>query len=167
MTPERIADIRQYILDLERELDDYIKSQPDIEDACGILYEMNMIKRDMSSVYDSLSTSVGQLIADGKNVQLKNGGVVEKKSSYERRAWQHKDLASVVAQKLVRMSVDMDTGEIIKSPEEIAMQVLDYVQPSYWRVKELSSLGINVDNYCETGVLKTSIIVRKGDANDK
>lgn len=167
MTPERIADIRQYILDLERELDDYIKSQPDVEDACGILYEMNMIKRDMSSVYDSLSTSVGQLIADGKNVQLKNGGVVEKKSSYERRAWQHKDLASVVAQKLVRMSVDMDTGEIIKSPEEIAMQVLDYVQPSYWRVKELSSLGINVDNYCETGVLKTSIIVRKGDANDK
>jgi hypothetical protein len=167
MTPERIADIRQYILDLERELDDYIKSQPDVEDACGILYEMNMIKRDMSSVYDSLSVSVGQLIADGKNVQLKNGGVVEKKSSYERRAWQHKDLASVVAQKLVRMSVDMDTGEIIKSPEEIAMQVLDYVQPSYWRVKELSSLGINVDNYCETGVLKTSIIVRKGDANDK
>ena len=167
MTPERIADIRQYILDLERELDDYIKSQPDVEDACGVLYEMNMIKRDMSSVYDSLSTSVGQLIADGKNVQLKNGGVIEKKSSYERRAWQHKDLASVVAQKLVRMSVDMDTGEIIKSPEEIAMQVLDYVQPSYWRVKELSSLGINVDNYCETGVLKTSIIVRKGDANDK
>ena len=167
MTPERIADIRQYILDLERELDDYIKSQPDVEDACGVLYEMNMIKRDMSSVYDSLSTSVGQLIADGKNVQLKNGGVIEKKSSYERRAWQHKDLASVVAQKLVRLSVDMDTGEIIKSPEEIAMQVLDYVQPSYWRVKELSSLGINVDNYCETGVLKTSIIVRKGDANDK
>ena len=167
MTPERIADIRQYILDLERELDDYIKSQPDVEDACGVLYEMNMIKRDMSSVYDPLSTSVGQLIADGKNVQLKNGGVVEKKSSYERRAWQHKDLASVVAQKLVQMSVDMDTGEIIKSPGEIAMQVLDYVQPSYWRVKELSSLGINVDNYCETGVLKTSIIVRKGDANDK
>jgi hypothetical protein len=32
MTPERIADIRQYILDLERELDDYIKSQPDEHD---------------------------------------------------------------------------------------------------------------------------------------
>jgi hypothetical protein len=165
MTPERIADVRQYIRDLERELDDYVKSQPSAEDACGVLYEMNMIKRDMSSVYDSLSTSVGQLITE--NVQLKNGGVIEKKSSYERRAWQHKDLASVVAQKLVRLSVDMDTGEIIKSPEEIAMQVLDYVQPSYWRVKELSSLGIDVDNYCETGVLKTSIIVRKGDANDK
>jgi hypothetical protein len=129
---------------------------------------MNMIKRDMSSVYDSLSTSVGQLIpANGKNVQLKNGGVIEKKISYVRQAWQHKDLASVVAQKLVQLSVDMDTGEIIKSPEEIAMQVLDYVQPSYWRVKELSSLGIDVDNYCETGVLKTSIIVRKGDSSDK
>ena len=167
MTPERILEVRQYLLALGQELDDYISSNPETQDACDILYELNMAKRDISTVYDSFSTSVGQLIADGKNVQLSNGGVIEKKSSYERRACQHKDLASVVAQKLVRMSVDIDTGEIIKSPEEIAMQVLDYVQPSYWRVKELSSLGINVDNYCETGVLKTSIIVRKGDANDK
>jgi len=167
MTPERILEVRQYLLALGQELDEYISSNPEMQDACDILYELNMAKRDISTVYDSFSASVGQLIADGKNIQLANGGVIEKKSSYERRAWQHKDLASVVAQKLVRMSVDIDTGEIIKSPEEIAMQVLDYVQPSYWRVKELSSLGINVDNYCETGVLKTSIIVRKGDANDK
>lgn len=166
MTPERMFEVRQYLLAIGQELDDYVKSNPETNSACDILYEMNMVKRDISTIYDSFSVSVGQLITDGKDVQLNNGGVIEKKISYERRAWQHKDLASVVAQKLVRMSVDIDTGEIIKSPEEIAMQVLDYVQPSYWRVKELSGLGINVDNYCETGVLKTSIIVRKSNAND-
>ena len=41
------------------------------------------------------------------------------------------------------------------------MKLLDYLQPSYWRIKELSKLGINADQYCEVGELKTSIIVRK------
>jgi hypothetical protein len=39
--------------------------------------------------------------------------------------------------------------------------MLDFVQPSYWRVKELAKFGINADNYCEVGDYKTNIIVRK------
>jgi hypothetical protein len=55
----------------------------------------------------------------------------------------------------------MDKGEVIMKSIEIAMKRLDYVLPSYWRIKELSKLGINADQYCEVGELKTSIIVRK------
>jgi len=55
----------------------------------------------------------------------------------------------------------MDTGEVLKSPREIAMDMVTYCAPSYWRVKELNKIGINPDNYCEVGELKTSIIVRK------
>lgn len=164
MTPERVNEIRKFILDVSRELDSFIESGPTAEEACTALYGMNMVKRDIAVVYDSFADQVSDLMGNNNNIGLANGGVVEKKSSYDRRAWQHKELASAVANKLVQMSVDMDTGEIIKTPEEIALQVLDYVQPSYWRVKELSNLGINADNYCETGVLKTSIIVRKGDS---
>jgi hypothetical protein len=40
------------------------------------------------------------------------------------------------------------------------------VQPSYWRIKELSAIGINADNYCEVDEPKTSIIVRKGTSGD-
>lgn len=164
MTPERVDEIRRYLLDVSRELDAFIASKPTAEEACAALYGMNMVKRDISVVYDSFADQVSDLMGNNNNIDLPNGGKIEKKSSYDRRAWQHKELASAVAGKLVQMSVDMDTGEIIKTPEEIALQVLDYVQPSYWRVKELSNLGINADNYCETGVLKTSIIVRKGDS---
>jgi hypothetical protein len=41
--------------------------------------------------------------------------------------------------------------------------MLNYCAPSYWKIKELQKLGINADNYCEVGQLKTSIIVRKGE----
>jgi hypothetical protein len=42
------------------------------------------------------------------------------------------------------------------------LKLLDYLQPSYWRVGELSKIGLNADNYCETGEPKVSLIVRKG-----
>ena len=161
MTPERIDEVRLYLLNLSRELTEYLSSNPESQDACSVLFELNMAKRDMSLIYDEFAASVGNMIENNREVKIEGKGLIEKKSSYERRAWQHKDLASAVASKLSRMAIDMDTGEVIKTPEEVAMQILDYVQPSYWRVKELSNIGINADNYCETGNLKTSIIVRK------
>lgn len=114
-------------------------------------------------VYDSFSAKFGEMMAGESVVSLEGNAIIEKKSSYERKAWQHKDLARAVIDRLSQMSVDMDTGEIVKSPEEIAMDLLTYCAPSYWRVKELNNIGINPDMYCETGQLKTSIIVRKGD----
>lgn len=161
MTPERIDEVRLYLLNLSREIESYIESKPESQDACAILFELNMAKRDMSMIYDDFAAAVGNMIENNAEVKIAGKGLIEKKSSYERRAWQHRDLASAVASKLSRMSVDMDTGEVVKTPEEVAIQILDYVQPSYWRVKELSNIGINADNYCETGNLKTSIIVRK------
>lgn len=161
MTPERIDEVRLYLLNLSRELESYVATNPKAEDACAVLFDLNMAKRDMSMIYDDFAASVGNMIENNKEVKIEGKGLIEKKSSYERRAWQHRDLASAVASKLSRMSIDMDTGEVLKTPEEVAIQILDYVQPSYWRVKELSNIGINADNYCETGNLKTSIIVRK------
>jgi hypothetical protein len=55
----------------------------------------------------------------------------------------------------------MDTGEVTKSTRQIALEILDYCAPSYWRIKELGKIGVNPDNYCEVGELKTSLIVRK------
>jgi hypothetical protein len=166
MNKQRIDEIRQYLASIDKEIQSFIDSKPSAQEACEVLYGMNMAKRDLSATYDIMSHAVSVVMGEESDVELDDGAKIEKKSAYERRAWQHKDLASVVAQKLVQMSVDIDTGEIINTPEQIAAAVLDYVQPSYWRVKELSKIGVNVDNYCETGVLKTSIIVRKGNSNE-
>ena len=69
-----------------------------------------------------------------------------------------------VFERLQQSSVDMDTGEVTLSTEEIVNRILDYVQPSYWRVGALNDLGINADQYCEVGEPKTNIaIYTKGE----
>jgi hypothetical protein len=88
---------------------------------------------------------------------------MERKVASSRTKWRHTDLANDVVDRVIQSSVDMDTGEIMLSPKDVAMKIMDYVQPSYWRATKLNEIGINPDNYCESEV-KTSIIVRKGNA---
>jgi hypothetical protein len=121
---------------------------------------LHSIKSDISSMFTQYSTLFARKI-ETDEATASNGQKIEKKSAFDRKGWKHEDLASEVLRRLNDLSVDMDTGEVIMTSSEIAMKLLDYVQPSYWRIKELSKLGINADQYCEVGELKTSIIVRK------
>lgn len=159
----KIIELREQIKNLSEEIDTYVLSDASVTDASEGLLQLNLAKRDIAAVYDTLSNFVALKIGDEKEIVLGDGAVIEKKVSYDRKAWEHKKLGSAVVDKLIKMSIDIDTGEVIKTPAEIAIQLLDYCAPSYWRVKELSNIGINPDMYCETGQLKTTIIVRKGE----
>ena len=161
MNNEKLDLIKKLVAELDSELMEYTDSGPDMVEACELLAELNFLKRDLAMVYDSYSFAMGRIIGNEQEVNLSSGVKIEKTSSYERKGWKHKDLGSAVADKLIKMSVDMDTGEVTKSPYDIALDMLTYCAPSYWRVKELNKIGIYPDNYCEVGDLKTSIIVRK------
>lgn len=121
---------------------------------------LHSIKGDVASMFTQYSNLFANKL-ETDEATASNGQKIEKKSAFDRKGWKHEDLASEVLRRLNDLSVDMDTGEVVMSSNEIAMKLLDYVQPSYWRIKELSKLGINADQYCEVGELKTSIIVRK------
>lgn len=161
MSLEKIQELRSIIMDLDTEVSEFIKSSPKIEEACEILAEFNFIKRDITLVYDTFSKAVGEMMGNEEQVSLRDGATIEKKSSYDRKGWRHADLGAAVARKLTQMAVDMDTGEVERTPEEIALDMLSYCSPAYWKIKPLNSIGINPDNFCEVGELKTSIIVRK------
>jgi hypothetical protein len=163
MSLENVASFRQSILNLDKVLSEFVDSEPTIEEMGKVLLQLNLAKGDVGMIYDSLSSKLSSMIKDKEILSLENGAQIEKKSSYDRKGWQHKELANAVVDKIVRMSVDMDTGEVTKNAHEVALDLMKYCAPSYWRVKELSAIGINADNYCEVGQLKTSIIVRKGD----
>ena len=158
---DKINEIKKLITELDSQIGEYVKSSPDINQACEYLAEMNFLKRDLAFVYDTFSYAMIGVMGDTENVLLPSGVEIEKKSAYDRKGWDHKSLGNAVADKLVKMSIDMDTGEVIKTPHEIAVDLLTYCAPSYWRIKELNKIGINPDNYCEVGELKTSIIIRK------
>jgi hypothetical protein len=105
---------------------------PSIEEAGEALAELNFLKRDMALVYDIFSGAFVEIMGNTEQLELGDGVSIEKKSSYDRKGWKHSDIASVVASKIVQMSVDMDTGEVTKSPTEIAEELnFSYSESSF------------------------------------
>jgi hypothetical protein len=123
------------------------------------LISLDKTKKEISELLDRTREVLVQLMGELPELQY-NGFVLEKKNGSPRKSWDHKALTEIVSNRIIDMSVDMDTGEIIKTPQEMLTEILEYTGISYWRVKELSKIGINADQYCEVGEPKTNIIIR-------
>lgn len=150
------------IMDIDRELSEFIASDPSPEDAADALVQMHAIKSGVGDVYSMFSQKVIEVLqrAQVDELQVKDAQI-EIRNGADRKQWEHEKLIGEVARRLIESSVDMDTGEVTMSTEDVIMRVLDFVAPSYWRVKELAKIGISADKYCEVGESKTNIIVRK------
>lgn len=154
-----LMEFRQSILELDKALR-AIADSDDEQTKLDALVIAHAIKTEVGFAFSDYQTAITDSLPSAE-CRASNGQVVEKKFGNDRKGWQHERLASEVLRRLNEMSVDMDTGEVVMSSQEIALKILDYVQPSYWRVKELSKLGINADQYCDVGEVKTSVIIRK------
>jgi hypothetical protein len=163
LTVSDIESLKQQISDMDAKLSMYMDGGPSAEEAAEVLVALNIMKRDMSVMYDSFSGRFASLLGNGAAIETASGATIEKKGAADRKKWNHEELASRVAERLSEMAVDMDTGEIVMTPSQMVQKLLDYAAVSYWRVGKLGELGINPDSYCEQGDYKTSIIVRLGD----
>ena len=85
---------------------------------------------------------------------------IETKTGAPRKKWDHATLAALVAKKINDKSIDMDTGEITATPQEMIRELLTYAAPSYWRVTALRELGIDPDDFCDVGEPLTNLIYR-------
>jgi hypothetical protein len=132
-----------------------------IEESCVNLVHIYNLKRDINYIYEEMVTVIADKMPQSM-IFLSDGTEIERKQSADRKAWDHKGLANEVAAKISQMSVDMDTGEITLTPEEMMIKMLDYAAPSYWRVGELGKIGVNPSKYCETSEGRTSIVIKKG-----
>lgn len=164
---EALATLEQFqkaLLDLDTNMASLRNKQTwTVEEAC-----------EMYSVLLNFKSQLATLINDQENylidfmdrhgvevVMLESGESLTKEMPKGRKGWQHKDLAHAVAQRIESMSIDMDTGERTMSVGEMIEQLLEYVQPSYWRVGALSSIGLNADSYCQVGDPQPKISVRR------
>lgn len=154
-----LTDFRKQMIALDSHLKTIIASG-DIQSLVDALVLLHKIKAEIGLIYSDYSTQIINSLPDVPT-SSSNGQAVEKKTGADRKSWNHEDLTREVLRRLSQMSVDLDTGEVVMTSEEIALKLLDFVQPSYWRVKELSKIGINADQYCEVGEAKTNIIVHK------
>ena len=136
----------------------------DASEVANLVLEMNLAKNDLGLVYDSLTHVLGQLMESEPLIELRDVAMIERKVASSRKAWQHKELAGAVMERLAHSAIDMDTGEVLMSGSEMGLKMLDYLAPSYWRVGKLNEIGLTADLYCEASEPKTSVIVRKGEA---
>lgn len=159
--PVWVAEHNQALLDLERHISDLRNNPPAFEDACEILIKLSEFKTAMAIIMHDMENIVIDLFENQDMFVSNNGTTVEKKLDTNRKGWKHKDLAEAVSDRIASMATDMDTGEITLTPREMVVKLLDFVQPSYWRLKPLNEVGINPDDYCTVGDTKPVISVRK------
>lgn len=134
--------------------------EEDQESLAELVMILSEAKSEISDMLEMTKTRLADEMGDSSLYNFE-GVTFEKKYSVPRKTWDHKGLTNVVATRIVDMSVDMDTGEVLKTPQEMLAELVKYTGISYWKVKELEKIGINANNYCETGDSKANIIIRK------
>lgn len=130
-----------------------------IEDVAQVVAALEYMKRELAEMHDQAKSILADLMGEAPEYSAGNFSF-EKKQGAQRKSWDHKGLANVVAKRIVETSIDLDTGEVLRSPAEMIAAAFEFAGVSYWRVKELQKIGVNADSYCEVGEGKTNIIVR-------
>ena len=156
--------VKNFVAALNQLYDDvhwFADDDADTGDMCAVLVELSNMKTSLSLIYDDLANVVKTRLTHGDIVATKSGATIECKMSKDRKGWQHQDLANVVADRIRATSVDIDTGEVLLSQHDMITKLLDYVQPSYWRVGKLQELGVDADDYCTVGENKQNLVIRK------
>jgi len=133
----------------------------DVVDAIELLRAIAGIKATLRDAHADYEQVVAHAMEGEYQITMPDGNVAERMESAPRKKWQHKELGAEVARRIVDHAIDMDTGEITLSREEIAMRMLQVAAPSYWRIKELKKLAIDADKYCDFGDPKISVVVKQ------
>lgn len=152
------ASIEKFLLDAYEPIQEVLNGDS-IEDIASLVADLEYFKREVSELLEQSKTVLGDRMGSLPEMSTEHY-VFEKKQGAQRKSWDHGALSSVVADRLVAMSIDLDTGEILKSPSQMIRDAFAFAGVSYWRVKELQKIGVNADSYCEVGEGKTNIIVR-------
>lgn len=146
---EKIFEKINQIETLLKEIDDLIPMvAEDWEDPVlegDTLFHFNSTKQHLGETYKNYDAAVWPTFRDG--LTLANGAKLESLESTPRVGWDHQALVKRVAQRIVDESFDWETGEALKTHEEIVRELLKYVGVSYWKVKPLKEIGIDPDQY--------------------
>jgi hypothetical protein len=115
----------------------------------------------LKDVFSILSSdAITQLEYTPEPIEV-DGGSVEIRAGSSRKSWDHDRLASVVAKRIHDSSVDITTGEVVMSTEQMIQEILKYAAVSYWRVGALKDLDLTADNYCDVSEPKTNLIIKR------
>jgi hypothetical protein len=130
---------------IERETKLVAEDWEDPETVAAVIDVLDLAKKRLRELYDNYEQAVWPSFRQPLN--LPNGVRLESLVSTPRAGWKHKELGKEVAKKIVDSSFDFDTGEMLKSHEDMVTELLRYVGVSYWKLTPLREVGIDPDKY--------------------
>lgn len=155
---------QQALLDLDSNMSGLRQKQEwTVEEACEVYSRILNFKAQLSALINDQENYLIDFM-ETHNVEvvlLESGESLSKEMPRGRKGWQHKDLARAVAERIQVIAIDLDTGERTMTTGEMIESVLEYVQPSYWRVGALANIGLNADSFCEVGNPEPKLSIRK------
>lgn len=156
-----VQNIQHSFIDAQNVFRAICESDKQISEVANALVDIHTLKANVALIYED---ACGLMITKMGNVPETTtaaGHLVEKKNGSERKKWDHENLAKNVASRINDMAIDLETGEVTMSPQDMMLKLLDFAAVSYWRVRELGKIGISADEFCEVSETKTNIIIRK------
>jgi len=122
---------------------------------------VHFAKTTATDLYDFYQDKVVNQIGYTAKPITTSGSTIEIKQGAPRKSWDHDALTELVARRIYESSIDLDTGEFNKSPQDMMRELMKYGAVSYWRVSALKDLNIDADEYCEVGESKKKLVVRR------
>ena len=153
-----LADVMKLLSGIE----DFLMAMPDnleSEEMLQFAADLHSVKKYAGFLFDECQYVVTGRVGLLASPVVLSGSTVEIKTASNRKAWDHQGLMRDVSRRIVDKSIDLNTGELTKSPLEMIQEVINYMGVSYWKVSKLKELSIDADEYCEVSEGKKSIVV--------
>lgn len=157
---EALDELSRSIASITNSIDSLPESTSSVELAEIVNYA-HSLKANSSDLLEMCQSELTSKIRYTKEPIRVSGATVEIKQGSPRKTWDHSGLTNAVSRRIMESSIDLDTGEVTRTAEDMMKELLKYAAVSYWRVSELKNLNIDADDYCEVGEAKKSVIVRR------
>jgi len=131
------------------------------EELLQLASDLHLVKSYVTELFNELQLVVTEHIGHMAVPVAVDGATVEIKAGSPRKSWDHASLIDDVSKRIVDSSVDLNTGEVIKTPTEMIKEALQFAGISYWKVTKLKELHLDADEYCEVGEAKKQLVIRR------
>ena len=131
------------------------------EELLQLASDLHLVKSYVTELFNELQLVVTDHIGHMATPVTVDGATVEIKAGSPRKSWDHAGLIDDVSKRIVDSSVDLNTGEVVKTPTEMIKEALQFAGISYWKVTKLKELHLDADEYCEVGEAKKQLVIRR------
>ncbi len=151
-----LVTLESWVMRLGDEIDSAEK-----EELLQFASDLHAAKGHLSELFNEVQSVLTEHLGHLAVPVTVDGATVEIKSGSPRKTWDHKSIIEDVSKRIVDSSVDLNTGEVIKSPTDMIREALQFAGISYWKVTKLKELHLDADDYCEVGDAKKSLVIRR------